>query len=103
MDSPKLHKVLADGGMGSRREMEELILSGRISVNGTPAHIGQRIAHNDQVRVNGKLLKVKIDPPLIEFLPIISLWERLFRKMIGHQFLKIFQELKVGVGLPLGG
>ena len=24
VDSPKLHKVLADGGMGSRREMEEL-------------------------------------------------------------------------------
>ena len=68
MDSPKLHKVLADGGMGSRREMEELILSGRISVNGTPAHIGQRIAHNDQVRVNGKLLKVKIDPPPIRVL-----------------------------------
>ena len=32
VDSPKLHKVLADGGMGSRREMEELILSGRISL-----------------------------------------------------------------------
>ena len=57
VDSPKLHKVLADGGMGSRREMEELILSGRISVNGTPAHIGQRIAHNDQVRVNGRLVE----------------------------------------------
>ena len=68
VDSPKLHKVLADGGMGSRREMEELILSGRISVNGTPAHIGQRIAHNDQVRVNGRLLKVKIDPPPIRVL-----------------------------------
>ena len=68
VDFPKLHKVLADGGMGSRREMEELILSGRISVNGTPAHIGQRIAYNDQVRINGKLLKVKIDPPPIRVL-----------------------------------
>ena len=38
-ETPKLHKVLADGGMGSRREMEELILAGRISVNGLPAHI----------------------------------------------------------------
>ncbi len=60
---PKLHKVLADAGMGSRREMEELILSGRISVNGSPAHIGQRINHNDQVRVNGKLIKLKLTPP----------------------------------------
>jgi 23S rRNA pseudouridine2605 synthase len=51
---PKLHKVLADAGIGSRREMEELIIAGRVSVNGEPAHIGQRVAPNDQVRVNGK-------------------------------------------------
>ncbi len=50
---PKLHKVLADAGIGSRREMEELIVAGRVSVNGEPAHIGQRVAPNDQVRVNG--------------------------------------------------
>ena len=52
--SPKLHKVLADAGIGSRREMEELIVAGRVSVNGEPAHIGQRVAANDLVRVNGK-------------------------------------------------
>lgn len=53
---PKLHKVLADAGIGSRREMEELIVAGRVSVNGEPAHIGQRVAGGDQVRVNGKLI-----------------------------------------------
>jgi 23S rRNA pseudouridine2605 synthase len=53
---PKLHKVLADAGVGSRREMEELIVAGRVSVNGEPAHIGQRVAGGDQVRVNGKLI-----------------------------------------------
>ncbi|NYT38395.1 rRNA pseudouridine synthase [Allopusillimonas soli] len=51
---PKLHKVLADAGIGSRREMEELIIAGRVSVNGEPAHIGQRVGANDLVRVNGK-------------------------------------------------
>ncbi|WP_170947086.1 23S rRNA pseudouridine(2605) synthase RluB [Bordetella genomosp. 2] len=51
---PKLHKVLADAGIGSRREMEELITAGRVSVNGEPAHIGQRVSPSDQVRVNGK-------------------------------------------------
>jgi len=51
---PKLHKVLADAGVGSRREMEELIVADRVSVNGEPAHIGQRVGPNDQVRVNGK-------------------------------------------------
>ena len=53
---PKLHKVLAEAGVGSRREMEELIVAGRVSVNGEPAHIGQRVSPNDQVRVNGKLV-----------------------------------------------
>lgn len=54
--APKLHKVLAEAGIGSRREMEELIIAGRVSVNGEPAHIGQRVAPNDQVRVNGRLI-----------------------------------------------
>jgi 23S rRNA pseudouridine2605 synthase len=58
-DAPKLHKVLADSGMGSRREMEELILAGRVSVNNQPAHIGQRIGANDQVKVNGKPIRRK--------------------------------------------
>ncbi|HTN49262.1 MAG TPA: pseudouridine synthase [Burkholderiaceae bacterium] len=55
--SEKLHKVLADAGIGSRRDMEELIVAGRVSVNGQPAHIGQRVMPNDQVRVNGKPLQ----------------------------------------------
>lgn len=54
--TPKLHKVLADAGVGSRREMEELIIAGRVSVNGEPAHIGQRVGAQDQVRVNGRLI-----------------------------------------------
>lgn len=52
--SEKLHKVLADAGMGSRRDMEELINQGRVSVNGEPAYIGQRVLPTDLVRVNGK-------------------------------------------------
>jgi 23S rRNA pseudouridine2605 synthase len=67
-DPPKLHKVLADAGVGSRREMEELILAGRVSVNGTPAHIGQRILHSDQVKVNGKPIRIRVAPPPIRVL-----------------------------------
>lgn len=54
---PKLHKVLADAGVGSRRDMEELIIAGRVSVNGEPAHIGQRVGSEDVVRVNGRLVQ----------------------------------------------
>jgi len=52
--APKLHKVLADAGCGSRREMEELILAGRVSVNSEPAHIGQRVLPTDIVKINGR-------------------------------------------------
>ena len=62
-DSPKLHKVLAQAGLGSRLEMEALILQGRISVNNEPAHIGQRIQYGDQVKVNGKPIRFRIAPP----------------------------------------
>ena len=57
VETPKLHKVLAQAGLGSRLEMEQLILEGRISVNNEPAHIGQRIQYGDQVKVNGKPCK----------------------------------------------
>jgi 23S rRNA pseudouridine2605 synthase len=66
-DTVKLHKVLADAGMGSRREMEDLIIQGRVSVNSMPAHIGQRIGPTDQVRINGKTVhrKIQTKPPRV--------------------------------------
>ncbi|MBI2772293.1 MAG: rRNA pseudouridine synthase [Burkholderiales bacterium] len=62
-DTPKLHKVLAQAGLGSRLEMEQLITEGRISVNNEPAHIGQRIQFGDQVKLNGKPIRFRIAPP----------------------------------------
>ena len=62
-ESPKLHKVLAQAGMGSRLEMEKLILEGRISVNNEPAHIGQRVQYGDQIKVNGKAIRFRIEAP----------------------------------------
>ena len=66
-DAPKLHKVLAEAGLGSRRDMEELIVAGRVSVNGEPAHIGQRILPTDAVRLNGKLIQRRVSkkPPRV--------------------------------------
>lgn len=63
VETPKLHKVLAQAGMGSRLEMEQLILEGRISVNNEPAHIGQRVQYGDIVKLNGKPIRYRIDPP----------------------------------------
>src|SRR5688500_11194411 len=47
----KLQKVLAQAGLGSRREMEELIAAGKVTVNGKVAQLGDRVAAQDSVRV----------------------------------------------------
>lgn len=62
-DAPKLHKVLAQSGIGSRRDMEQLIEDGHVTVNDEPAHVGQRISFGDQIKVNGKPVRVRIVPP----------------------------------------
>ncbi len=58
----RLHKVLAAAGVGSRREIEEWIVAGRISVNGEPADVGQKVGPGDRVRVNGKLMPLRFAP-----------------------------------------
>lgn len=56
----KLQKALADVGYGARREIEEWISAGRVSVNGETAHVGQRIGPDDKVRLNGRLVQLKM-------------------------------------------
>ncbi|WP_313076785.1 pseudouridine synthase [Melaminivora sp.] len=63
VESPKLHKVLAQAGVGSRLEMEQLIVEGRISVNDEPAHVGQRVQYGDRIKVNGRPIRLRIEPP----------------------------------------
>lgn len=62
-EAPKLHKVLAQSGIGSRRDMEQLIEQGQVTVNGEVAHVGMRIARGDQIKLAGKPIKVRIAPP----------------------------------------
>lgn len=63
-DAPKLHKVLAQAGVGSRRDLEHMITAGRVKVNGEPAHTGQRISFGDRIQVDGKPVRYRIAPPL---------------------------------------
>ena len=62
-DAPKLHKVLAQSGIGSRRDMEQAILDGRVKVNGEVAHTGMRISFGDRVSLDDKPVRVRIAPP----------------------------------------
>jgi len=52
----KLHKVLADRGFGSRREMERWIAAGRVRVNDDVAHLGKRVSPADDIAVDGRKL-----------------------------------------------
>ncbi len=102
---PKLHKVLAEAGIGSRREMEELIIAGRVSVNGEPAHIGQRVASTDVVRINGKpLTRMSTRKP-----PRIIIYHKPAGEIVSHDdpqgratvFSRV-PKLKVGKWLSVG-
>ena len=52
----KLQKILADRGIGSRREMERWIAAGRISVNARVAEIGDRVEPDSEILVDGRKL-----------------------------------------------
>lgn len=57
----KLHKMLAQAGFGSRRDMEQVIADGRVTVNGVAATIGMRIGAEDVVRVDRRPIKISWD------------------------------------------
>ncbi len=52
--SEKLQKVLANRGYGSRRQMEQWITAGRVTVNGRVATLGDRVEESAAIVVDGK-------------------------------------------------
>ncbi len=64
----RLHKLLALAGLGSRRDMEELIASGRVTINGQTAQVGAGVTHHDLVRVDGRPLRLPFEAELPQVL-----------------------------------
>jgi len=56
--SERLQKWLAGQGLGSRRQMEAWIADGRITVDGKPAVLGQKVSGRERIKVDGRLLRV---------------------------------------------
>ena len=52
--SERLHKLLAQHGLGSRREIEKWMLEGRVRLNNQPAQPGDRYNPGDRVSIDGK-------------------------------------------------
>lgn len=57
----RLHKVLANAGLGSRRMLEQRIQSGEVELNGAPAEIGMSVKAGDRVVMDGKQFVVATD------------------------------------------
>jgi 23S rRNA pseudouridine2605 synthase len=67
--SERLHKLLAQHGFGSRRELEKWMLEGRVELNGRPAQPGDRYSPGDRVAIDGRditsRLKVSAAPSVL--------------------------------------
>lgn len=57
----RLQKVLAQAGIGSRREMEVWISAGRVTVNGVLATLGARVSEGDKVLVDGRHIRLNLE------------------------------------------
>jgi hypothetical protein len=107
IDPPKLHKALADAGYGSRREIEEWIVAGRVSVNGLPAHVGQRVGPEDKIRLNGKLVQLKF----LLRLPRVLVYHKPEGEIVSKDdpdgrpsvFAKCCRGSRAGAGFPSAG
>lgn len=64
----RLHKLLALSGLGSRRDMEELIASGRVTVNGKVAEVGAGVTEHDVVRLDSRTLRLPFEAELPQVL-----------------------------------
>lgn len=57
--SEKLQKVLARAGFGSRRQLEQWIQAGRITIDGQIAKLGDRVSFDAKILVDGKPVTIK--------------------------------------------
>ena len=63
MKPERIQKVMAQAGVGSRRQIESWIKEGRINVDGKPAEIGQLITREQRFTLNGKPLRLRQKAP----------------------------------------
>lgn len=70
----RLQKVLAQAGIGSRREMEEWISARRVTVNGAVATLGMRVSEGDKVQVDGRHIRLQLQAE--QALPRVLLYHK---------------------------
>ncbi len=114
----RLQKVLSQAGLASRREAEDWIRAGRLSVNGQPASLGVKVRPGDQVRLDGRLVRQReapgggrafiyhrssgesLDKPVTDELGAVPLLSRL-PKRAGRRFVVVSPMPRIDGGLEL--
>jgi 23S rRNA pseudouridine2605 synthase len=118
----RLQKMLAAMGLASRREAEDWIRAGRLTINGQPAILGSRVTPHDQVKLDGRAVRTRAGPSARVFIchrspgeplrtplaadassgapPRAALMERLPRRA-GRRFISVSPMPRVDGGLEL--
>ncbi|MCA6423059.1 MAG: 23S rRNA pseudouridine(2604) synthase RluF [Flavobacterium sp.] len=60
----RINKFLSESGFCSRREADKLLEEGRITINGIVPEMGTKVSVDDEVRVDGKLVREKTEKPV---------------------------------------
>ena len=60
----RINKFLSECGYCSRREADKLLEEGRITINGAVPEMGTKVSLEDEVRIDGKLVREKKEKPI---------------------------------------
>jgi len=60
----RINKFLSETGYCSRREADRLLEEGRITINGVVPELGTKVSLDDEIRVDGKLIREKTSKPI---------------------------------------
>ena len=67
INQTRINKFLSETGYCSRREADKLLEQGRITINGVIPELGTKVSAEDEIRVDGKLIREKNEKPVIAF------------------------------------
>jgi 23S rRNA pseudouridine2604 synthase len=64
VNQTRINKFLSESGFCSRREADKLLEQGRITINGIVPELGTKVSSEDEIRVDGKLIREKTEKPV---------------------------------------
>lgn len=56
----RVNKYISEAGLCSRREADEMLLAGRVTINGEAVGTGAKALEGDEVRVDGEIVRARI-------------------------------------------